>query len=57
MLKMVKSVVSHSVGSRSVMYGGEDFTVTYKNIYYDFQENFKLCITCTLLFVIRARGL
>jgi len=49
------------VGSRNVVYGGGggggDFTVTYENIYYDFQENFRLCITCTLLFVIRARGL
>lgn len=56
MLKMVKSTVSHSMGSRSVVYGG-GFTVTYENVYCDFQENFRICITCTLLFVIRARGL
>ena len=58
MLKMIESVVSLSVGSKEccVWWGG-GFPVTYENIYFDFQENFRLCVTCTLLFVTRARRL
>jgi hypothetical protein len=57
MLKMVKSTVSHSVGSRSVVYGGGVSLQHMKMYIVIFRRISESVSHCTLLFVIRARGL